>query len=525
MDLENAFESLSQRINHINALGASGGPAAVAELEEIEQQVQATGLGVLHRCTLIFMLSSAMTNLATDLGLIEKIQLGVDWATRLFDPTTTPPIFIPQAAYNRANGLQQIFEIKEAASNGEPPVRLSNPTFRLENLGELQPVRVLFDMVGRDPSMPAELHGRSLCNLGNVLDESGRWVEAYSAYSDALKADPTNGNAAGNLAELLRRRLIFGSDQLGHIAAVYDKYVLIAQSLRERTIEIAGVEVADRWDALKLTSSPGHLSHDGDELDPYQKWIVDCRLALTATVEGLGSDSPRWDSASVTGFFPADDNEAVPGIFAAMNVLKAEYVVARRLAFRGHHMLEESQYEQHPEDPGLYTDTLDSAFYGEPAALLLLAQRSALDVLDKIAVTANEHFGSGLKPSAVTFVKYWKDPKTREIRPALTKPNHGLRSRLALAELVVDLNPDGLYPNARLLRNAGTHRLVHATYGLPTGPTEDTFSTVNIDDLVPSTLEVLRVARAAYLYFVDLVESQLSEPDPTSVIGKLPNQH
>lgn len=86
----------------------------------------------------------------------------------------------------------------------------------------------------------------ALCNLGNLLDDSGRWVEAYTAYADALEADPTNGNAAGNIAEFLRRRLGRQVDQRGHLAAVYDKYVAMAQSLRQRTVEVAGAAAADR---------------------------------------------------------------------------------------------------------------------------------------------------------------------------------------------------------------------------------------------------------------------------------------
>ncbi len=147
---------------------------------------------------------------------------------------------------------------------------------------------MLYRRAGGDLLAPSEVRGRALCNLGNLLDESGRWVEAYSAYSDALQADPTNGNAAGNIAELLRRRLGRRVDQRGHLAAVYDHYVAMAQSLRERTIELAGVAAADRWDALELTRSHWHFRHAGDQLDPYQCWIVRHRLALVASVEGSG---------------------------------------------------------------------------------------------------------------------------------------------------------------------------------------------------------------------------------------------
>jgi hypothetical protein len=65
---------------------------------------------------------------------------------------------------------------------------------------------------------------------------------------------------------------------------------------------------------------------------------------------------------------------------------------------------------------------------------------------------------------------------------------------------------------------------VHATEGEPTGPTRDTFSTVNMRELQSATLEALQVVRAAYLYFVDLIDSQLAEAGETANVCSLPNQ-
>jgi LA2681-like HEPN len=517
-----AFETYLRRAADLNTVTEPAQyPAALADLRALEAEVSTAALNSFEQRSLIFTLSSVMINLASDAGSTDDLKIGVEWATQLLDDDGTPDVLIPQAAYNRATGLTEIFGIEEADSH-EPPVRSSSPAYRLAHLDGLREARSLYRRVGTDPLVPAEVRGRTLCNLGNVLDESGRWVEAYSAYSDALRADPTNGNAAGNLAELLRRRLGRPVDQRGHLAAVYDYYVTMAKSLRERTIELAGVATADRWDALELTGSHGHLRHAGDQLDPYQQWIVRHRLALVASAEGLGSDSAQWDTASVKRVMRAAA-EPVPGIFGALNVLKAEFLVARRLAFRGEKMHAESDGRQHPDDPGLYTNTLDGAFYGEAPALLLLAQRSALDVLDKIAVTANEHFCTGLPPSRVEYLSYWKDLKTGQIRPQVEPVQDGHRLLLALAELATDLGDGGMYSRARLLRNAGTHRLVHATNGDPTGPTRDTFSTVNMRELQTATLEALQVVRAAYLYLIDLTDSQLAEVGPTASVCSLPN--
>lgn len=316
-----------------------------------------------------------------------------------------------------------------------------------------------------------------------------------------------------------------GQGLLGHYAAVYDQYVEKAHQLREHTVAIAGEATARRWDELELTESPGHTSHDGDELDEYQQWIKEHRLALALAVEGLGSDEPRWDSASLGGVKVNVGEPDPPRIFSSMNVLKAEFLTVRRLAFHGETMLLESLFSQHPTDTGSYADTLDHSLYGEPPAMLILAQRASLDLLDKIAVAANEHFQTGLTPDQVTFRSYWFDRGSGAIRPKLPKPVTGYGMAIALAELSYDMDKEGLYPAAQTLRNAGTHRLVHLTHGVPTGVTEGTHSTVDYWELIRACHESLRVARSAFIYLIDLIGEAEAEHQSSNLVSlPLPNQ-
>src|SRR5690606_8739714 len=128
---------------------------------------------------------------------------------------------------------------------------------------KLRQVRRLLAEAGHEVELGPLERSRALCNLGNVLDESGRWVEAYEAYVDSLVEFPSNGNAAGNAAELLRRRLATGRGLSGHYAAVYNDYATRAKALRRYTVAIAGEATARRWDALPILDGVGHASHDG----------------------------------------------------------------------------------------------------------------------------------------------------------------------------------------------------------------------------------------------------------------------
>jgi tetratricopeptide (TPR) repeat protein len=270
-----AFEAYQRRAVSLDRVS---GPAALAaafsDLRELEAEVSSAGMTAAERRSLTFTLSSVMINLASDAGSVEDLRAGVAWATRLLHDGEAPAALVAQAGYNRANGLAGMFAAEEAGSPEPGAAGSPGPAYRLAHLDGLREPRMLYRKIGTDQLAPAETRGMALCNLGNLLDDSGRWVEAYTAYADALGADPTNGNAAGNIAELLRRRLGRRVDQRGHLAAVYDKYAAMARSLRERTVEVAGAAAAGRWDALEPSGSRGHLRHDGDHLDPYQCWIV-----------------------------------------------------------------------------------------------------------------------------------------------------------------------------------------------------------------------------------------------------------
>lgn len=454
---------------------------------------------------LTFGCTSALINLGCDHADAQTIESGIHHARKALSLGLPVPI-AQQLNYNIANGLHGLHAIDHRQHRQAPRQAVDGrrPCV-LEDRTRLRESRALLHEAGHHPDNPPAARAMSLCNLGNNLDDAGRWVEAYQAYAEALLADPTNGNAAGNAAELLRRRIILRRGMDGHYAAVYKQYAQQAKQHRDRTVELAGEATALRWDRLITFNAVGHVEHAGDPLDDYQQWIKDRRLALTVAVEGLGSDEPRWDVAMVSSVSVDPGDPDPPLIFTSMNVLKAEYLTARRLAYQGERWLAEAPHAQHPSDTGGYVDTLDMSLYGEPSAMLILAQRATLDLLDKVAVAANDHFVVGLAPHKVDFRSFWLDERAGVVRDKIPVPQGRAGAAVALAALAHDLDEAGMYPRAQTLRNAGTHRLVRLTHGDATGVTKGAHSSVSAEHLIEAAHESLRVARAAYLYLIDLV--------------------
>ncbi|XBB67197.1 LA2681 family HEPN domain-containing protein [Nocardioides sp. WV_118_6] len=490
---------------------------SISRAKQIAAAIAASSHLEKAKAALLFSASSIILNCAFQLEDVEVINHGRDLARQALAATAPDEPLHFQCRYNVANATNALcdLELPEAVQGAtrvdwEPQLIQS----RLKTRADLQHARREFFEIGTSHVADAHTRSASYCNLGNLLDHSGRWAEAYDFYLRALEADGSNGNAAGNLAQLLRTRIATGIGQSGHIAAVYDKYVTLAQQLREGTLEYAAATVADRWDQLERTESEGHLAHglDGPESTDteYRAWVADLRLALSPAVEGLGTDELRWDSATIEVLYGENVDDMTPPILGAMNVLKSDFLVSRRLAFDAIVQFTDD-LAQAAEDSGYYVETLDYSLYGVQYSKLLLAQRSALDVLDKTAVVANEHFGVGDVPKRVSFRGFWTT-KTGELRaPLLKGPGRSLPN-LALAELASDMAATGMYAASQALRNAGTHRIVHAALLSPTGVTEDSRSRIDLVELVDSTVLALQVTRSAYLYLIDLV-AMWNHPD------------
>lgn len=351
--------------------------------------------------------------------------------------------------------------------------------------------------------------GMRLCNLANTLDHSGRWVEAYDAYVRALQEDPENGNAAGNAADLISRVIGAGWDYEGHLCALYDKYLRQAKANRAVTVAVAGEGAAQRYDEMELVGSDVPLATSYAEDDAYRSWITRHRLALVAALEGLGchDHSGRWDTIALNSVTSSTGRAAPPAIFAILNVLKADFLVARRLAFDAEQSIDETGgWAQQPSDPGVYTDTLNYAVYGEVSSKLVLAHRAALDVLDKTAVAVNEHLQVGDDPRRVSFRKFWFDDAAgTQLRSALMHHKESANAVLSMAELALDMTPGGLYGHAQDVRNAGTHRFVKIHLGVAEIESTPTMQAIPLDAMRETCLQSLTVARAAYVYLVELL--------------------
>lgn len=519
-----AYDDLLVRVLAIAPQEEASPADAIVCVRAVVEEIDAHELDDAERSALLFSCSSQLINCGARIDDRTAIRDGrslAEKALAMTDHADSPHAY--ECRYNIATSLIEECNLEwpdrppGERAVWEPPL----VAVRLSQRAELRDARALLFAISEADTANSRTRSAASCNLANALDTSGRWAEAYNFYLRALEIRPDNGNAAGNIAQLLGYRIASGIGQTGHLAAVYDNYVALARALREGTTQFAGSDIAELWDKLELTESEGHVAHAPADCDDYQQWVMQYRLALSPVVEGLGTDHPRWDTASIEKLYGRVGEPDMPAIIGEMNVLKADFLVSRRLAFDAATTIENHNLAQADSDSGYYLDTLDYSLYGTQYSMLLLAQRSTLDVLDKIAIVANEYFSCGMKPDKVNFRNLWSD-QPGHVRPSLVKGPGREFPVLALAELALDMGKGGMYEASQALRNAGTHRIVHAALLDATGVTRESRSSIDLYELLASTVLALQVTRAAYLYLIDLVAMWNNPDDHPGVYIPLP---
>lgn len=435
------------------------------------------------------------------------------------------------ALYNLANSRLALTDIaySEALAGKDYEERIrAVAKHRISDKDRLRRARVELTRAAALTAHPRQ-KGMRLCNLANALDHSGRWVEAYDAYVRALDADRENGAAAGNAAVLIERAIANGWDFDGHLCSLYDHYLRLAKANRAVTVAVAGERAAAKYDAMEMLGSDEPVFEPPHE-DEYRDWVTRHRLALIAALEGTGRQSGdgRWDAIGLTSVTDVRSSSMAPRIFSILNVLKGDFLVARRLAFEAEKVLDETGgWHLHDSDTGTYTDTLQYEVHGEAVSKLVLAHRAALDVLDKTAVAVNDHLEVGDDPTKVWFRKFWfEDRQCTRLREALVAHDGLSTAVLSLAELALDMARGGMYEHAQDVRNAGTHRFITVHQGMSDIESNLTMQAITLPGMREACHQSLAVARAAFIYLVALLavhESRRGQPGEAIVPIVLPD--
>lgn len=456
---------------------------------EAVKQAQSINLSLALDTRERFNLMGLQAAILVDGGALTQQQDAIEEGLALFRELHSS-FPIADVTYNLGNGL--------IAATGSPPRNADWLSHQELTRARRAEARRCFWIVAHDMNADLALRTQAWTNLSTQFSNSYRLGEAQDGWLAALKIDPKNGVAAFAAARnLLWLYELGGCSELTRIEAIM--LAKIADRHRDRIVQYAGAQAAEQIAAFacQLEEPPIRSPH----LNPFISWVERERLTLAPAVELIDPSMGKLDWLMLPGIMEREPSVAgmPPPVFAMFNMLKSDFILARDLLWRA---LDENTWPT----TGRFGDTLDYATYGPDASALILVHRTALDLLDKIAVVANHYFEFGLPPDKVYFGKLWRGrlDKATGIRPLHEKVERvilgGTPALYGLVELAEDYeNSSGILRSQKDLRNAGTHRFVVLhDFGDPTQsrPAPE-IEHHRRDPFTQEVLRALRVARSA----------------------------
>lgn len=428
--------------------------------------------------------------------------------------------------YNIANGYSSLYSLKRQKGKALPPPNDSDlrnaKNFYSEAVANLQ---------NSEPTFASQV----LINYGNCLSQFGRFIDAIEYYELAMKIDPTNGMAAGNLGiELERATYIM--DKYRH------EYMALAHDFLKRAL---GPKMHLRYGSLQAVESfRVHLerlehfisSHKKPVLPPkpaktqisnkiqkeYINFCITNGLFLNAWAGDKELSPGIIDDISFGGITaPAKDSHFVPELLKTLNEIKEAYSTARYLYFLSQG---KSDILEDVSQSTVYFNNIDFSINGIYTGLCKTAYSRAFDVLDKVARIINIYFRIGDQRSTFwnIFAEKQSQGETHEIRFIARKSICDTKnsSMYALSDLCIDY-----FENAKVdlktidsRRNRITHDYLNVK--LYTAKEDNKENVIGLDELKQQTKDVLRLAKYAVLYAVssiNIAEMQREIPGKSTV--------
>ncbi len=328
-------------------------------------------------------------------------------------------------------------------------------------------------------------------NLGHALSNSARLAESYDCYAQAYEGGGRHPVGAGWMAVTLASYNEQAANPEPEIVALAHHLALIAQEDDGQVEDVALAGVATTFAALPTERAADFRVLAVPSPDSYEAFIRDNRLYLTAAVDGAPIE--RWDTGNAMPLHEPGGSleKGPPSIVGMVNILKADYLEARRIAY--------SAFTDPGGDAHLFTDTGDGARYGSEPARYRLALRSALDCLDRLASAINSFWSMGVPAHRVHFHSLFRDEGA--LRPALQAEfDAGNWAMVALVDLADDLHSTESWLFAyRDWRNAATHKFLRTVPGARITDRAGLLSDISFNDLAAGTLGALGIARSALL--------------------------
>lgn len=377
--------------------------------------------------------------------------------------------------------------------------------------------------LGHDP--------RVITNLGNLLDELGRPLEALTRYDEALRYDSNFGMALGNKAMLLERLSSISTYQGGYLIYAFQLYEQALDN-KDSVLSIGGSDALNQFvthrDRIKkhytankqeelLSVDLSHEHHEASAnktVQQYTKFCLENDLYLNLHIfdkHSTGSVSDNVSTSLVTTVGDDDAKQWVNEVFMRLNEIKESYMTGRYTLWLSQ---QKTAAMSGISEQSLLVNNLDYTAHNLYTGLLKTAYKEVFSVLDKVANLLNYYLELGNKEDDLNYRKVWYTnlDKKQGFHSHITSKDYRLYGVYSV------LNELGEGPSRE--RNILEHRYKRiSTIGL------DPYGAPTFSDFTEQTVEVYYKVKCAIVYLLNFINytEEVKKTEAIKAGGIVPN--
>ncbi len=389
-----------------------------------------------------------------------------------------------------------------------------------------------------------------LTNLGNLMDNIGRFVEAIDYWDRVLDINPAFGMALGNKGYALfyYAKALYDDSHVKIFLKYAYQYLISALKLQlegnaEDAFNMIRMQIESKLSKeflhKEIEMHSFSLGNSEQEIQ-YRQWCLNNRLFLNPINDiGPYPFGARDVLTTPDIVVSIDEGPYYPGFF---NQMKQEYVSARYLYYEGIN----SEKVHFSDRDVLLFNTLDYPTYSLSVEKVKNAFRTNYSLLDKIAYFMNGYLNLSIPKKKVSFRSLWYMSQQRDkgIRKDFQqRENWPLRGLFWLSkDLLEDKDDfrDSIAPDAQELSKIRNHlehkylKLHDEDWSGPLSNKNNEFSGITDTlahslyrrDFEAKTLKLIKMARAALIYLSLAIHSEerqrANEKSSNKFIMKMP---
>lgn len=430
---------------------------------------------------------------------------------------------LPILYYNLGNGYEALYKISEYGTIEKIPISTNLQNAKSNYLKSID----LFENV------PNDLRLQLYTNYGNCLSALGRTVEALLNYNNALDIDNSFPMALINKAQAL----IYFSSITGKYKnqIIVDSYQMIKTALTNKNLADIGtsdvgvyfkkflIDIEDKInDGLKLNTKSEHPQIDKTSFSNFEIFYInycsDNQLFLNFHVHNdkcLNAICDPIFISIVTDLKNLDTQSHFFDLATCINQIKEDYITSRYLFVTA--LFENSSIER-LSNLTSFARTKNNPKFNLYSGLLKTAFIKSYNILDKIAVFLNKYFELGYQENKIYFHSIWENRNCIKDK-FLECQNISIYALYDIyKEFKVKRNS-----NLSSIRNSITHRKLIILDEVTEN--KDKFAqndTVNYQEMIESTLNLLQLTRSAIIYLINFVNTEeLKKLNPDSKVAEI----